>query len=126
MKNNKYVEDVSIEGRRIEIDIKLRRIISMLDEEGLDALVLTKHSNYSWMTAGGKSFVTVCVDAGVVSLLITRKGLYAITNIIEESRFREEEHLEELGFKIISQEWYENRTADIIAGIAGVVGHRPG
>jgi Xaa-Pro dipeptidase len=119
MSIDKYVEDTTLEGRRKEIDIKLKGIHELLDREALDALVLTRHSNYSWMTAGGKSIVTTCVDAGVVSLLITRDSLYAVTNIIEEKRMRDEEHLEELGFKIVSQEWYEEKTADIIEEISG-------
>lgn len=119
MERYKYQEDTTIEGRRREIDIKLKRVFSMLDSEGLDALVLTKHSNYSWITAGGKSSITLCVEGGVVSILITKQGLYAITNIIEENRYREEEQLEDLGFKIISQEWYENKTVEIITEIVG-------
>jgi Xaa-Pro dipeptidase len=115
----KYVEDKTIEGRRKELDIKLKRIREMLDREGLNALALTKHSNFSWATAGGKSVVTTCVDAGVVTLLITKDALYAITNVIEASRMRDEEKLEDLGYKIISQEWYENKTLDIIKEIAG-------
>jgi Xaa-Pro dipeptidase len=119
MSSKTYVEDTTIEGRRKEIGIKLKRVRDMLDREGLNALALTKHSNFSWMTAGGKSVVTTCVDGGVATLLITKDALYAVTSIIEERRMRDEEYLEELGFKIVFQEWYENRTADIIAQIVG-------
>lgn len=119
VRNDCLNEDNSLLDRRKEIDIKLSRIHAMLDDEGLDALVLTKHSNFSWITAGGKSDITICVEAGVVSILISRDGLYAITNVIEEERYREEEHLEDLGFKIIAQEWYENKTAEIINDLVG-------
>jgi Xaa-Pro dipeptidase len=116
---NKYVEDTSITGRRSEIAIKLERVRQLLDQENLEALVLTKHSNFSWMTAGGKSIVTICVDGGAVSLLITRKNCYAITSVVEERRFRDEEQLEALGFPIIAHEWYEDKTVSIISEIVG-------
>ncbi len=71
------------------------------------------------MTAGGKSIVTICVDAGVVTLLITKNGRYAIMNNIEVGRMREEELLEELGFEIVTMPWFENKTADLISKIVG-------
>jgi Xaa-Pro dipeptidase len=118
----RYQEDATIKGRRGEIEIKLKRIRSMLDQEGLNALFLSKHSNFSWITAGGKSSVTLCVESGVVSILVTKDGLYAVTNTIEMPRYLEEEKLEELGFKILAHEWYEDKTADLVAGVVGELG----
>ncbi|MFY9446238.1 MAG: M24 family metallopeptidase [Dethiobacteria bacterium] len=115
----KYKEDASLEGRRKEIAIKVKRVREMLDREGLNGLLLTKHSNFSWITAGGKSSVTLCVEPGVVSILVTRDGLYAITSVIEARRYREEEQMEELGFKVLEHEWYENKAPDIVAEIVG-------
>ena len=115
----KYIEDSSIEGRNAEINIKVKRIIKMLDEENLEGLILTKHSNFSWLTAGGKSFVTLYLEAGNVSLLITRNSRYAITSIIEAKRMKEEEHLEELGFKIVYMNWFEDKTVELVKEIAG-------
>jgi Xaa-Pro aminopeptidase len=115
----KFVEDVSLEGRKAEVEIKVARILRMLDEEGLEGLVLTKHTNFSWLTAGGKSIVTLYLEAGNTSLLVTRKGCYAVTSIIEENRMREEELLEDLGFKIESMNWYEDKTAEIVKKLAG-------
>jgi len=114
-----YIEDVSMAGRKAEIEIKLNRIMKLLEEENLDGLALTKHANFSWITAGGKSSVTLYLETGVVTILITRTGRYAITNIIEEKRMREEELLEELGFEIVSQNWYEDKTAELVAALSG-------
>lgn len=119
MLKTNYVEDATIEGRRSEIALKLIRVRQLLDQEDLDAIVLTKHSNYSWMTAGGKSIVTICVDGGVISLVITRNACYAVTNNIEVPRYREEEQLEALGFKIVAHEWYEDKTLQVITELAG-------
>ena len=117
--SKKYIEDTSIEGRRKEIAIKRERINALLDEQGLDALVLVKASNFSWMTAGGTSWLTMSAPEGVVTLLVTKKGCYAIMNILETLRMREEQKLEELGFEIITQAWIENKTISIIEGIVG-------
>lgn len=117
--NSNIPKGLEIEERRKEIQIKLKRIYELLENEGLNGIALSKHSNFSWMTAGGKSIVTICVDTGVATLLITKSGCYAVMNNIEVARMREEELLEELGFKIVTMPWYENKTADIIAEIAG-------
>jgi Xaa-Pro aminopeptidase len=115
-----YVEDTSIKGRREEIDIKVRRITELLEKEGLNALYLTRAANFAWITAGANGSVTICMEDSVASVLITKDGKkYAVTTQIEELKMREEEKLEELGFEIISQNWFENNSADIIRKIAG-------
>lgn len=110
----KYREDISIEGRKKEIEIKLNRIYDMLNKEGMEAVLLQKHPNFSWITAGGKNFVANCFDAGAVAILITNNKKYAICNVIEEPRIREEEHLEELGFEIVVYPWEENQLLPFI------------
>jgi len=115
----KYIEDASIAGRRAEIDVKLRRVREMMEREGLSAVFLRKHSNFSWITAGVKSYVTLYLEHGEVFILITKDKQYALTNVIEQARMRDEEHLEELGFKIVYQAWHENRMADMVRNLAG-------
>lgn len=114
-----YREDTSISARREEIAIKLERVRELLRREGKKGLVLMRQNNFSWITAGGKDQVTIYLEAGVVTILITEKAQYAITNIIEQARMRDEEKLEELGFEIISQPWYEDKTAQIVADLIG-------
>ncbi len=120
MNSKKYIEDTSIKGRREEIDIKVKRVIDLLEKEDLDALYLTRQSNFAWITAGANGVITSCVEDSVASVLITRDGeRYAITNVIEERRMREEQQLEDLGFKILSQAWYENKNEEMIVEIVG-------
>jgi Xaa-Pro aminopeptidase len=115
-----YAEDTSIESRRGEIDVKVGRIKALLEKEGLNALYLTRAANFAWITAGANGVVTICMEDSVASVLVTKDGKkYAITNVIEEAKMREEERLEELGFEIVSQEWFENKNAEIVCGIAG-------
>ncbi len=120
MSSKIYVEDTTIKGRREEIDIKVNRITKLLGLEDLDALYLTRQSNFAWITAGANGVITSCIEDSVASVLITKDGQrYVITNVIEERRMREEQHLEELGFKILSQAWYENKNEDYIVDIVG-------
>jgi len=120
MNSKQFVEDTSIEGRQKEIDTKVSRIIGLLKEEGLDALYLTKQSNFAWITAGSSNIVTMCTEAGVASILVTKDGdRYAITDAVEEPRMKEEQKLEALGFKILSQAWYENNNKEMIEGVVG-------
>ena len=122
MSSKLYNEDLSIKGRKEEIDIKVNRIINLLHEENLDALYLTKQSNFSWITAGANGVVTSCVEDSVTAILVTRDGSrYAITNVIEERRMKEEQHLEELGFQVLSQAWYENKNEEMIIDIVGSI-----
>ena len=119
--SEKYIEDKkSIKSRREEIDIKVDRIKSLLEKEGLNALYITRTANFAWITAGGNGVVTICLEDSVAHILVTKDGKrYAFTNVIEEQRMREEEQLEELGFEIISQQWFENKNAEEIRKIAG-------
>lgn len=115
----KYIEDLSIESRRNEIDSKAMRIRDMLDQQKLDALYLCKGNNFAWITAGGDNIVTRYAEAGVAGIFITKNEKYCITNNIEKDRMIIEGQLEELGFVIISQYWYENRTDELIRSIIG-------
>jgi len=116
---NGYIEDATIQGRKAEISAKLERVYALLEQQGLDALVLMKANNFSWMTAGGKSWLTLSAPEGVVTLLVTKKGCYAIMTILETARMREEQLLEDLGFEIITQSWIEDNTISIIEKITG-------
>lgn len=118
--NISYIEDFSLVSRKKEIDIKIARIVKLLNEQSLCALYLTRQSNFSWITAGGSNTVTICTESGVASVLITLDGRkFVVTNRVEEKRLREEQYLEELGFEIISQEWYQNNNVEIITNITG-------
>ena len=115
----KYVEDSTISGRKSEIEIKLKRVREMMEQEGLNGVLLRRHNNFSWITAGGKNFVTLYLENGVASVLITKNGQYVLTDAIEEKRMREEELVEDLGFEIAYHPWYENRLDEMVKERAG-------
>ncbi len=115
-----YVEDTTIKARTEEIGIKIERIKKLLETERLDALYLTRQANFSWITAGSSSVVTICTEDGVAAILITKDGRkYAITDEVEATRLKEEQQLEDLGFEVISQAWYEKRNEEFIKKIVG-------
>ncbi|MDR1579658.1 MAG: M24 family metallopeptidase [Synergistaceae bacterium] len=119
----KYAEDNSIAGRKAEISVKLDRVREMMEREGFKGVFLRRHNNFSWITAGAKSFVTLYVETGEASVLITKERQYALTNIIEQGRMRDEERLEELGFEIAYHPWDENRLAEMVKERAGDLGN---
>ena len=129
MQKRNYTEDTSLSGRRMEIICKLQRIHKMLEEKDMEALLLQKHPNFSWITAGGKSFVANCFDNGAVSILITKDNNYAFCNVIEEPRMLDEEKLPELGFSLEVFRWQddflENAVKKHVSSMARVVSDSP-
>jgi Xaa-Pro dipeptidase len=120
LKMKTYVEDTTIKGRTEEIGIKINRIQKLLGSENLDALYLTRQSNFFWITAGSSSVVTICTEDGAAAILITKDGRkFAITDEVEAKRLKEEQQLEELGFEVISQAWYEKRNEEFVKNITG-------
>lgn len=67
------------------------RLVRLLDDEGLDALVLTRPANVAWATQGARTHIDVTGAAGVAWLVVTRDGTRVVTSRIEVDRLRAEE-----------------------------------
>lgn len=96
----------------------------MLKDENLDACYIKRQDNFGWLTCGGINYIGIA-DLGNCGLLVTHEQIYAITNNIEASRMIEEEHLKELGIKMLYDTWYhEDFEVDTIKEICaeGIVG----
>ncbi len=104
--------------RAEEVKIKLDRVREFLQRKGLSAMLMKKQPNFSWITAGGLNMVGIATEIGVASVLVTNDNCYVIANKIEAPRMRDEE-VAELGFEIVSYEWYENKELEIVRKIAG-------
>ena len=102
-----------------EIQEKERRVREFLKARDLQALLLKRQANFSWMTGGGLNVVGTATELGNASLLITEKGKFVITNNIEAPRMVEEERLEEQGYEIRSFPWYEDREVALVREIVG-------
>jgi len=88
-----------------ELDVKLKRVRKFLGENRLEAVLLSRQANFSWITCGGDSHVVMGSEQGVASALVTKKNIFIVTNNIETLRIKNEEL--ENGFKILSYNWYE-------------------
>lgn len=115
-----YLEDNTIKGRRAEIDIKVKRLQDAMQDTGLDAVMITKSNNFAWITAGASNIITRYSEVGATTVVVTKEGArYILLNVIEEPRVREEEHIEELGFEVKTQPWYENHNLEFVKEITG-------
>ena len=119
----KFTENTSVAARKAEVEIKLARVRELIDRESLSGVLLMKHSNFSWITAGGRSYVTLYLEHGEAFVLITRDKQYVLTSIIEHQRLKDEEQVEQLGFEVVYQNWYESRTAEMVKELAGDLGN---
>ena len=111
-----------------ELEIKLSRLRNLLTEKELDAVFIKRQDNFAWLTCGGRNYVGMG-EVGNCGLLVTKTGLYAITNNIEAPRMIAEEKLEELGFEMKYGLWHDtNFQSRTIAQLvpSGKVGYDTG
>ena len=98
---------------KTELSIKLERIYKLLDQSGLDALLLRQTNNFAWATCGASSYINRADLLGVASLLITPENRYVITNNIESARLMREEGLADQNWEFQVAPWYEQK--DVIS-----------
>ncbi len=71
-----------------EVLLKHRRVADLLAQKDLDAVVLKKQPNFSWLTGGGLNMVGIASEMGVTSLLITKDCRYVLANRIAAAYWR--------------------------------------
>jgi Xaa-Pro aminopeptidase len=89
-----------------EVREKERRVRAFLEENDLDAVLLSRQGNFSWITCGGDSHVATGSDFGVASALVTRDGKFMLSDNIESDRLAEEE-VKGQGFERLSHPWQD-------------------
>ena len=94
-----------------ELHFKINQIRTLIDREGVDAILLQRVSSFSWATCGADAHINTASSDGVAQLLITQKDKFVITNNIEASRLANEEGLGEQGWQFETSPWYENGNA---------------
>jgi Xaa-Pro dipeptidase len=101
-------------GLAPEIAEKMERIAGFLDRHKLSALLLGRHENIAWATAGRvEARVALGSETAVTSLLLTRDGRrFYIAPINEGPRLAAEEFAG-LGFEPILYPWYESAAQQI-------------
>ncbi|MGO8720925.1 MAG: M24 family metallopeptidase [Acidobacteriaceae bacterium] len=108
--------------RKIELEEKQQRIQQFLVENSLDALLVSRHENIAWATAGLVEMrVAIPSETAVGSLLFTRTGpRYYLTTNNEAARLADEEFAD-LNYKAVIRPWYAN---DVPAAIEKLVGKK--
>ena len=106
-------------NRHEEVQIKLERVRHLIQERRLGGVLLKTQANHSWLTAGGLNCVGIATELGVTSILVTPDGLYLIANMIEAARAMEEEGLKDLGFTLLTFDWYEDCEMQLVMEIVG-------
>jgi antitoxin VapB len=106
--------------RAPEVALKRRRIDDFLAAQGLDALLVSRHEDIAWATAGLVELRVASVrEVGSGSLLFVRNGgVYYLTTSNEAPRLAEEEFAC-LDYKPVIQPWY---AADVPAAVRTIVG----
>ena len=104
---------------KTELGIKRRRVIDFLNRERLDAVLISKHENIAWITAGQVDVrIGVLRETGAASLLLTKDGAtYYLTANNEAPRLAIEEFAG-LDWQPVIKPWYAN---DVAASIEQIV-----
>ncbi len=111
--------DMDVE-RTAEVASKRKQIADFLLAKGMDAVLISRHENIAWATAGVVDVrVGVLRESGAASLLVTREGgAFYLTTNNEAARMAEEEFLG-LGYEPVVNPWFGN---DVPASIGNIVG----
>ena len=100
--------DKEFVGLKSEFNTKMAMIRDLLDQKGLDVLLLKRVSSFAWATCGADAHINTASSAGVAELLITKQDQFVITNNIEAPRLANEEGLAEQEWQFVTSPWYEN------------------
>ena len=75
-----------------ELEEKTARLVRMLAESDLDAVIVNAQHNFAWLTGGGSNGVDLSRENGVASLMVSRDGRRTIfANNIEMQRMLAEQ-----------------------------------
>lgn len=106
-------------GRSEESAQKRKRLHDFLDGHGIDALLVSRHENIAWATAGQVDVrIGLPRETGAASLLFTRSGSYYLTTNNEAARLAAEE-FGGLDFQPLIQPWYAADPASVARKVAG-------
>ncbi len=93
-----------------EIKQKEHRLWKGLQEKQLDGVLISRRSNFSWITGGGDSHIFLASEAGAESLLITPRGKYLLAHTMDGERMLDEE-IAGQGWVLRQYSWFEGREA---------------
>jgi Xaa-Pro dipeptidase len=107
------------ESLRSELAAKYARLAALMDQHGWEAIVLSRHENIAWATAGRVEARVGPSETAVCSLLLTRAGKrYYIAPSNEAARLAAEE-FPGLDYEPALYSWQEGDACDLAHKIAG-------
>ncbi|HYT81715.1 MAG TPA: M24 family metallopeptidase [Actinomycetota bacterium] len=93
--------------RASEVRAKLDLVRGWLDAHHRQAVLFTSQANFAWITAGGRSHISLGEAVGVASVLVAPDEAYLLTTNIELGRLIDEE-TEGLPLTGIDWPWHES------------------
>ncbi|RRA49016.1 Xaa-Pro peptidase family protein [Acidipila sp. EB88] len=107
-------------ARQSELQHKLTRLEQWLQASGYDAVLLRRHENLAWISAGEiQARVGILSETGVLALLLLRDGRrFALAPSNEAPRMQAEE-LVGLGYELITGPWHAFNVADEATRLGG-------
>ena len=95
-----------------ELKIKRGKIYQLLENKGLDGLILLKNSNIAWLTGGMENRIVYTSEEGAVKLIVLKDNILVLTSNIEAERVLKEEGLDKKDFQLMVNQWYERDLLD--------------
>jgi Xaa-Pro dipeptidase len=107
------------ESLRSELAAKYARLAALMDQHGWEAILLSRHENIAWITAGRVEARVGPAETAVCSLLLTRSGKrYYIASNNEAARLAAEE-FPGLDYEPALYPWADGDGCDLAHRIAG-------
>jgi antitoxin VapB len=94
-----------------DVRIKQARVCAFLEQEGLDALVLGRQDNVSWITAGGDSRVITTSEMGFAYLILTRDHKWLVSYTMDGQRYIDEQ-VRDQGYELVTLHWHQGSPVD--------------
>lgn len=91
-----------------ELEEKQRRLLTLIEERGLDAVCLSRVANFAWYTGGLEPVVMLSSDRAEASLVIERDRRMVVCNSVEQPRLRDEDRLADQGYEFCVSPWHES------------------
>ena len=103
------LNEVSGNGRAAELEEKHRRIAGFLDQQQLDGVLLRRHENLAWATAGQvQARVGIPSETGVAALLLLKDGQRFYLAPENEAPRMAAEEFTDLGYQPVLSPWYDD------------------
>lgn len=95
---------------RNEVEIKQKRLLEYIRENGYEAVIIGRQDNFSWLTCGGTNHVVITSENGACILVIGEKDRFVLANTMDGQRIIDEEMLN-MDYELVNIYWYDGSPA---------------